>query len=195
MGFFKSASKKIGKQWKTFQKKQERKSEKASRVYGHTKVLRKGGALVQYSFTPQAYAITVQKLKALGKPPLRGDALYEAVRSDSFHRISASGFLAAGWLSAINTFAKKIGKATRKSTGKFASRFGYGGATSAAPSNNPFTTFWNMASSRHTTTEDGKRIAEEGLNAAAIQTISKMREYVAKKQQQRTDKIFKKVFS
>ncbi len=92
-------------------------------------------------------------------------------------------------------FARSINKPVRNTTTKFLSRFGHhGGATVAGVSNNPFATFWNMAASRHTSTELGERFARDGLQAAMQQEITRMGEFVARRQQARTKQAMGRFF-
>lgn len=111
-------------------------------------------------------------------------------------RANAINFLRAGWLSAVSVLARSIGKTPGKNAQSFLSRFGTGngGGIAAKKSNNPTAYFWNQAFSRHTSTNNGVRFAEEGLQKALNQETSRMGEYVARKQKERASKAFSRFF-
>lgn len=170
---------------KRYRKYQRDKNQK----YEYRKVIRRGAVIFEKIYSPEAYAITTAKLKVLGKEIPKGPALNEAVKKESEHRINAVGFLKAGWLAAIYVFGTKIGKPVKKSTLKFYKRFGYGGARAATAAISPKAEFWNMAASRHTSTEEGVKIASDGLQLAIDQQIGRMQQYIARQEQKRIDRM------
>ena len=111
-------------------------------------------------------------------------------------KTSHSNFLRAGWFQAIGVYARRIGKGLGKSilrqTAKIKgpSAADAGGATPARPGTRPFTTFWNTAFSRHTTTKEGVAIAEKGLALAIAKQVADMNRYIARKQKEGARKVF-----
>lgn len=112
------------------------------------------------------------------------------------NRAGAINFLRAGWLSAVAVLASSIGKSPGKNAVQFLSRFGKGGGggTAAKPGINPTAYFWNQSFSRHTSTNNGIKYAEEGLQKAVNQEVRRMGEYVARKQEQRAMESFQNFF-
>lgn len=116
---------------------------------------------------------------------------------DEFIRKQADSinFLRAGWLSAVAVLARSIRKSPGKNAIRFLSRFGtHGGATASKPGNNPTAYFWNQAFARHTSTQNGVKFAEEGLQKSVTQEIGRMRARVARKMEERARATLGKFF-
>ena len=142
-------------------------------------------------------AILVNKRRGIGHG-LYGQRMKEEVNEFIRKQADSVNFLRAGWLSAVMVFAKAIGKAPGANAVRFLARFGYGkygGGEIARPGFNPTATFYNMAFSRDTSTNNGIRFAQQGLQRAVDQEAKRMAPYIARKMQERANKVVQRLFS
>ena len=127
-----------------------------------------------------------------GEKGLYGKDMREAVKKFVQEHVDATNFLAAGWLSAVAVFARAIRRKPGVSALKFFAKFGYhkdGSPTGEGRAATigtwfPQASLANMAFSRHTSTQNGVKFAEDGLRLAIAQEITRMAAHLAKKQQQ-----------
>lgn len=171
--------------------------------YGYKTVFRKGAAITrdvyvghEESGAPRLALIINARRGAMGLPGLYGGAMRDAIDREYKFRIGAVNFLRAGWLSTVAILAKACGEKPGANAIQFLSRFGaggpWGGATAAQSGWNPTAEFYNMAFSRHTSTDRGKPLAEEGLTKAIAQETKSMGDYIAKKMEERSRKAIDK---
>lgn len=131
-------------------------------------------------------------------PGLYGGEMREAVELKTQRRADGVNFLRAGWLPAVAKFARAIHpqRSPGANAKNFLNRFGYhGDGTPARPGTNPLATFYNMAFTRHTSTDAGYKYAADGLQRAIAQEISRMARHVAGKMQALSGRFALRFFS
>jgi hypothetical protein len=126
---------------------------------------------------------------------LYGADMKDAIRRLVGARISAIGFIRAGWLPAVAAFAHAIGKPVQTGTEKALARWKkygrqLGGGSVARPGIRPVATFWNSTQSRpeNTNQQNIERYAKEGLTQAVAQEIGNMKLHMERKLQAEANK-------
>lgn len=148
---------------------------------------------------PVAAILINAKRAKNGEPGLRGGEMKSAVAAFIKKKSSHTNYLRVGWFQAIGTYAAKIKKSIGTGIARSNARLAKGGehikggAQVAQPGTSPFTTFWNTAFSKVTTTNEGTVIAEKGLAYAIAKQMADMRTYIARKRQEEANRIFRKL--
>lgn len=125
--------------------------------------------------------------KLAGLKGLRGAEMAEAIKQEEKARIRSIAFLRSGWLVAVGSLAKAIGKPFRRAKG--VAHFGdklQGGAIAAIPGDRPQVEFWHATISKFTRNVFNVRhYVEAGLDFALKQEMRRMAQYIERKLQAR----------
>jgi hypothetical protein len=140
-------------------------------------------------------ALIVNKRRGVGRG-LYGEQMREAMNLFIQNQADSVNFLRAGWLSAMAKFARALGKPVGANAQRFLARFGYkwGEGRAAQKGIAPVAYMANMAFSRHTSTDNGIKFAQSGLQRAVNQQTDRMRKWIEDDMQKMTNRVVGRIF-